>query len=217
MDFFQAQEFFAKMYPGKTIGYEFDDTCHRTIELVHTDGLPNLIHHVECNKVKVNVEGMEPIYCPIQAHRFNTTWMAAKAYINAKSDVYFNPEDIENLKKLQSEDKSGYDSKIKELCEYTGLSVEQIESEMQSLKDDNLYHIMIWAPVFFLLGVLSISSSRVPICHARKKRATMSNRLCGSLERATMRLHLDVDGMIELWRFRLPLSLLGIHSQSIFS
>lgn len=129
MDFFQAQEFFAKMYPGKKIAYEFDDTCHRTIELVHTDGMPNLIHHVECNKVKVNVEGIEPIYCPIQAHRFNTTWMAAKAYINAKNDVYIGSDEIENVKKLEVEDKLGYESRMKELCEYSGLTVEQIEEK----------------------------------------------------------------------------------------
>lgn len=130
MDFFQAQEFFAKIYPGKQITYEFDDNCHRTVELVFTDGLPNLIHHVECNKVCVKVEGMDTAYVPILPHRFNTSWKAAKEYVNAKKDVHLNEEDISVCKELRKTDPESYQSKVMDLCEFSGLSSEEIESKL---------------------------------------------------------------------------------------
>ncbi len=69
MDLYQAQDFFKQMYPNKEIKFDFDDICHKFYELSMTDGVPNLVHHCECNKVKVIVEGIEPIYVPIQSHR----------------------------------------------------------------------------------------------------------------------------------------------------
>jgi hypothetical protein len=69
MNFFEAQDFFKQMYPGKEMKFSFDQKCHRFYEIVITDGKPNPIHHVENNKVKVEVSGMDPIYVPIQPHR----------------------------------------------------------------------------------------------------------------------------------------------------
>jgi hypothetical protein len=132
MDFFQAQDFFKQMHPDKVITYEFDDNCHRTLEIVHTDGKPNLIAHVECNKVRVNVEGQPHVYVPIQPHRMNTTWAAAKKYLNDKTDVFIHPEEIEALNKLADEDKESYDAKLAQLCEYSGLKPEEIECKCRS-------------------------------------------------------------------------------------
>jgi hypothetical protein len=86
MDFLQAQEFLAKAYPDKKIIYEFDEKCHRFHELVYTDGVPNPVHHVENNRVKVTVEGLEPMYVPIAPHRECYTWEAIKALILSKPD-----------------------------------------------------------------------------------------------------------------------------------
>lgn len=86
MNFFQAQDFFSQMYPGKKIIYEFDEKCHRFHELVYTDGIPNPVHHVENHKVKVTVEGMTPIYVPIMPHRECYTWAAIKEIIMKKPD-----------------------------------------------------------------------------------------------------------------------------------
>jgi len=69
MNLYQAQEFFKQLYPGKEIKYDFDDKCHRFYEIIITDGQPNPVHHCECNKVKVIVDGMDPIYVPIAPHR----------------------------------------------------------------------------------------------------------------------------------------------------
>jgi len=86
VDFIQLQEFFKSMHPGKNITYEFDEKCHRFHELVYTDGVPNKVHHVENNKVKVTIEGQSPVYVPIMPHRENYTWDALKKIINKKTD-----------------------------------------------------------------------------------------------------------------------------------
>ncbi len=74
MNFYEAQDFFKKMYADKEVKFEFDDKCHRTHEVIYTDGVPNEAHHIENDKVKVTVEGMDPVYVPIAAHRECCTW-----------------------------------------------------------------------------------------------------------------------------------------------
>lgn len=88
MNFFQAQDFFKKLYPGKNIFFEFDDKCHRFHELVFTDGKPHSLHHIECDKVKVTVEGNVPIYVDIVPHRFNLEWEEIKKIINSKNEIH---------------------------------------------------------------------------------------------------------------------------------
>jgi hypothetical protein len=124
MDFFQAQEFFNEMYPGKELTYEFDDTCHRTCEIIFTQGKPNLIHHIECNRLKVNISGESSKYVPISPHRMNTTWAAVKKYMGNQQDVFIHPQDIEDYKNAQTDlDKK---SILSRLCEHSGLSEKQI-------------------------------------------------------------------------------------------
>lgn len=130
MDFFEAQEFFKSQYPGKQVSYEFDDNCHRQLEIIHTDGKPHMVHHVECRKVKVNVEGQASFYAPISPHRMNTTWAAAKAYVNSKSDVHIAKEDLVELANLKAEKPEEYQSKLSMMSEYSGLSKSSIESKM---------------------------------------------------------------------------------------
>jgi hypothetical protein len=84
MNYFQVQDFFKKMYPGKEIKFEFDDRCHRFHELVYTEGRPNEFHHVENHHVKMTIENQEPIYVPIQPHREVYSWDEIKQIINSK-------------------------------------------------------------------------------------------------------------------------------------
>lgn len=86
MDFIQAQEFFKNMFPGKNIKYEFDEKCHRFHELIYTDGIPNEVHHIENDKVKITVEGMDSQYVPIKPHRECCSWELMKKMINSKMD-----------------------------------------------------------------------------------------------------------------------------------
>lgn len=86
MDLFELQEFMGKLYPEKKITYEFDEKCHRVHELIYTNGVPNPIHHVENDRVKVNVEGMAPVYSPIRPHREVYSWESMKKMINGKPD-----------------------------------------------------------------------------------------------------------------------------------
>jgi len=69
MDFFQAQDFFKQAYPDKKVTFTFDEKCHRFYELTITDGKANPVHHIENNKVRVDIEGLPSIYAPIMPHR----------------------------------------------------------------------------------------------------------------------------------------------------
>lgn len=84
MNIFEVQDLFRNMYPEKKVSFEFDEKCHRYHELVYTDGKPNPVHHVDNNKVKVTVEGMEPKYVDIDSHRENYTWDAMKDLLKKK-------------------------------------------------------------------------------------------------------------------------------------
>jgi hypothetical protein len=86
MNFFKLKEFFKQLHPGKQIFYEFDEKCHRTHELIYTDGIPNEMHHIENNRVKVTVDGQDPIYMDIIPHRECVTWEYMKTLINNKPD-----------------------------------------------------------------------------------------------------------------------------------
>lgn len=86
MDLFEAQEFFKNMYPGKEISYEFDDKCYRTHEIILTNGKPNPVHHIECNKVKVMVQGQQSTYVPILSHRMVCSWEDMKKRVMAMPD-----------------------------------------------------------------------------------------------------------------------------------
>lgn len=130
MDFFEAQDFFKNMYPGKKINYEFDDNCHRKVEIIHTDSKPNMIHHVECNKVKMTVEGMPAIYVPIMSHRFNVSWKFAKTLIASKTDVFLHENDLETLLDMRDKDQNTYHGLLSEYSENSGLPQDKILEKM---------------------------------------------------------------------------------------
>lgn len=132
MNVYEAQEMFQNIYSGKKVSLEFDDNCHRTIEAVFTDGLPNLMHHVECRKVKVNVEGVEPFYAPIEPHRLTTSWASAKSYLNSKTDVHIPQEDLTAMNAIQ--DPQEKQLAIQQRADLAGLPIEHIQSKIDSIK-----------------------------------------------------------------------------------
>ena len=69
MNLFELKEFFGKMHPEKTINYEFDKNCIRSIELVYIDSVMLDFFHIEYDKIKVTVDGENPIYAKIMPHR----------------------------------------------------------------------------------------------------------------------------------------------------
>lgn len=131
MDLFECQDFFKAQNPGKKIAFEFDENCHRVCEFIMTEGLPNITHHVECNRVKVSIEDNPfPVYVPISPHRLNVLWSDLKDLIMKKSDVHFNEPDLENLDILAKEDKEGYEYKISEFEKASTLSRQEIEKKI---------------------------------------------------------------------------------------
>lgn len=128
MNLYEAQDFFKKTYPGKKISFEFDEKCHRVHELIYTDGNPNVVHHVENRQVKVTVEGMDPMYVPIDPHRETYSWADIKRIINSKNDIHINESDIEKLKKLSPAER---DNAILEISKLTGVDSEKIRGKIR--------------------------------------------------------------------------------------
>ncbi len=83
MDYFAAQDFFKKMYSGKEIQFSLDEKCHRKYECIITDGKANEVHHIECDKLKMTMDGVDQ-YIPIMPHRLGCTWDEMKKLINSK-------------------------------------------------------------------------------------------------------------------------------------
>jgi hypothetical protein len=107
MDFFEAQDFFKSMHPGKNISFEFDDKCLRAIECICSESNPHIINHVVFNKVKVLVQEQDPIYVPIANHRSNMHWAGVKRFVNSRKDAYIPNEELDLICRLQDE-KSGH-------------------------------------------------------------------------------------------------------------
>lgn len=132
MNFFETKEFFKKMFPNKLVTLTFDENCIRQMECIMTEGLPNMMHHVEYRQVKVSVEGMPDQYVSIQPHRETMNWSAYKKMIESKNEVYIHPDQIKELKEMNStpDRQSEYDNVVKELVIYSGMTREQIQTKM---------------------------------------------------------------------------------------
>lgn len=93
MNFFDTKNVFQGMYPDKIISFDFDEKCQRKLEIILSDGTTNRVHYIEHDKVRVSIEGMQPIYVPIYAHRITIHWKDMKNLISSKPD----PKIIENM------------------------------------------------------------------------------------------------------------------------
>lgn len=128
MDLFQAQDFMKEMYPSKDISFEFDDNCHRIVEMVFTNGSPHLMHHVECNKVKVNIPGEPSRYVPISPHRITTTLNALVQYLSSKKSVFIHETQKKSFQDAQDDNEK--EAIIKKLVDQSGLSSDEIRKQL---------------------------------------------------------------------------------------
>ena len=78
MNYFEVQDFVKQIYPNQNISIDFDEKCIRFIETTYTDGIPNVWHHFEYNKVKVTVDGVNQFYLNIIPHRITSDWKQMK-------------------------------------------------------------------------------------------------------------------------------------------
>ena len=126
MNLFEAQEFFQNMHPGKKIDWTFPKDTFRTIELVHTEGKPNIYHHVECNKVCMNVEGQAPIMVPIAPHRHTLTMKDIQTLISF-DDFHF-PENTRD--EISKSDPQVVEDILKNVANATGKNIEQVRAKL---------------------------------------------------------------------------------------
>lgn len=85
MNLYECKDFFRQSYPEKKIDFSFDEKCYRSFIVTFTEGNPNEMHHIDHNKVKVEVEGMAPIYVPILTHRETCEWGKVREFVLSKN------------------------------------------------------------------------------------------------------------------------------------
>lgn len=131
MDLFQAIEFFQGMHPGKKIEVNFPMSCFRQIELVHTNGKPNIMHHIECHHVEVTIDGTQKHKVPIKPHRMTVPISEVRKMIDF-SDFHLNDHEKVQFLKMKSEDPSVYEDAVKQLSGHTNVSVEDVKKKIES-------------------------------------------------------------------------------------
>lgn len=129
MNLIEAHEFFKSMNPGKNVKLEFDQSCLYQIEIIHTDSLAHIMNHVEYRKVKVTVEGNNPVYVPIAPHREIMTLSDVKKYMAGMESAYIHPDDVRAYKEAKDEkEKKDIKSKI---LENSGMSEKVFNDKMK--------------------------------------------------------------------------------------
>lgn len=137
MDLIELKEMMKKSFKDKEIIYDFDYKCSRLINVCLTNGVPNLLHQIEFNQVKMTVEGFESQYINIQPHRCTLSWVDVQKFIDQKineNDVFFPDENIKQINNLKMIDPENFEKSINDLIVMSGLSKEKIESKLEGLK-----------------------------------------------------------------------------------
>ncbi len=92
MNLYQVENYFKDIYKGKNVFLDFDMNCVRQMEIVYSDGKPHESHHLEYQKVRVTVDGTEPVYVSIAPHRIGIEWKNVKEYISSCEECFKTQE-----------------------------------------------------------------------------------------------------------------------------
>jgi hypothetical protein len=133
MDLIELQQMMTKSFPEKKIAYDFDYNCGRVINICMTDGIPHLFHQIEFNRVKMTIEGMEPQYVGIQAHRVSFTWVDIQKIIQEKvklEDAFISEVNIKELLVMKVDKPDLFEKALEELVVASGLDMEKIKSKI---------------------------------------------------------------------------------------
>lgn len=125
MNFSQCQEFIGKIFPRKKVKYEFDEKCQGQYHIGFTNGVLNLMHQVECDKVKITLDGHDPIYGPILPYKLSIPWSMVVHLLNSKQDICIEDETLDQA----ADDPTG--QIMKNLSEFSYLSLEVIKKKVE--------------------------------------------------------------------------------------
>jgi hypothetical protein len=134
MDFIELQQMIAKLFPDKKASYDFDSHCMRMINICMTDGVPHLYHQMEFNRVKMTIEGMDPQYVGIQAHRVPFVWTDIQKAIEEAvkmGDVFIPEVNVKELLTMKEANPELFEKALNELVIATGLDKEKIQSKLE--------------------------------------------------------------------------------------
>lgn len=133
MNIYEAKDTLKKMFADKLVTFDLDENCIKQMECVMTEGFPNMMHHIEFDKIKISVEGSSDQYIPIQPHRENMTWSTFKKMISDKNQIYIHPDTIKKLINIKNDpnESSNYVNMINEIISMSGMTQDQIESKLK--------------------------------------------------------------------------------------
>lgn len=82
------QSLIAKLLPGQTVSYDFDNETQNKYDLNFTAGAPDVNQSVINNEVKVTVEGQDAIYVNIEPYTQTVDWNTIQAMATQKFSTY---------------------------------------------------------------------------------------------------------------------------------
>lgn len=131
MNIHECQAFFKKQNADKNVAFELDDTCALTFELTFFDGLPNLVHNITYNKIKVTVEGQEPFMVPISPHKEVVGWARIKEILSRKTDVFIHEQTIQFMNAIEDKTSEKYTKAVEEIQTASGLSLDEVKQRLE--------------------------------------------------------------------------------------
>jgi DNA-directed RNA polymerase specialized sigma subunit len=115
---FQLEEMVREINKNKSVEVSFDEKCIAKIEIGYVNGAANIEHVVEYKKAKVIVDGGEPSYLDIDAHRESRFFSEIKSNLENTNNFFITPEYANSVTDKEVAERLGIsDEKAKSLRE----------------------------------------------------------------------------------------------------
>lgn len=102
MDIYELRETLQHKYPTKAITFMLTPQCHAKYEVEMKEGkIHHTNHALECKKVEVHIEGMNPYVQDLSLiHRENVDYAHLKKMFDRQTKGHVTEEELRNIKKL---------------------------------------------------------------------------------------------------------------------
>lgn len=131
MNVFQAKEIFNNVFKDKKLEWGFDNNCMTSLCCFTSEGLPNSMHVIYFNKVKLTLEDGTINYIPIEDHQATMTWAAVRDFMSKfidSEDVFVMESELRSIAAIQEPEILSL--RLKQLQEITGISEEKIAEKI---------------------------------------------------------------------------------------
>jgi len=138
MKIFDVKKTVEQMNPGKNVSVDLDNASICAFELICDGGNPNLFGHVVFHKAKIQIEGMDPMYMPIEHHRQPVGIAEMKRMfagfidVNFPEDVMMNLDQMDKQANMKAEDKLLLSKEEKAEAEAAPENLAQFRADLKS-------------------------------------------------------------------------------------